>query len=131
VVGELSDHAAGPPLVKVGYLREPLRQHFPAEQTTALLLVHYLRTENPEGLREFSKRLAAGESELSSFSVAFPGLTNAALDAAVADLRSRPRSHRIRVAVTAYAGEMRVESMDAAQVHALWDLLRRGVAASR
>ena len=124
VAGELTSQAARPPLVKVRSLRQvgrpPLR---PAEETTALLLVHSLRTEHPAELRELVRRLRVGEPESAAFPAAFPGVSDADLDAAVAGLHAKPRSHPMTFALTPYAGELRVETLSPAEVRALFDLL--------
>jgi type IV pilus biogenesis protein CpaD/CtpE len=117
---------------KVAYLRNPRRQiHSVVEQPTALILLHYLRFEHRDGLRDFARRVSAGEPEDDAFAAAFPEVTAAGLEDSVTQLRSHPQSHPVAVPLRSYENAPRMESMNGAEVRGLWDFLQRTTARLR
>ena len=93
------------------------------------LLVRYLANELPVGFNEYQRRLFLAEAPEAAFKASFPDLTDQALDDGVADhLRAWMKTGRSRLATapfTPFAGEVAVQPLRDAEVHALWANVRR------
>lgn len=83
------------------------------------LAVHHLRGLNPQGVLRFVEALQAGRSEATALAEAFPGLTGAALDADLHDLRRHPRDHLVSFAIPQVVAPPPV-ALSPAEVHATW-----------
>jgi hypothetical protein len=98
---------------------------------STLLLVQYLRANQPRGFEDFCARLLRGEPEVSAFAASFPGLDADTIDAGLRSLNEHPVGAVRTVPLPTVAPTPKTEELSPAEVHATWAVLFEGPGPNR